>query len=220
MMTEQLKSFLNQTNKARYFILYSCVFIVIVFLGNHILLTDELYFTFFSESLSYEGISEFLEMSRQIEWIIYLIIPLYILMKIFLVAVCLSIGALAFDYNSHFNRMFHAALFSEFTFIIPPVLKLFWFGFIVNDYDLMDLQYFLPMSGINFVDPAQLDNWLIYPLQLLNVFEVLYCCSLAFMLKDILNRSFGDCLAFVFSTYGVGMIFWVILVMFLTVSLS
>lgn len=209
-----------EVNKAYYFLFYCFLSVTLIFLSNHILVTEDLYYSFFNEQMSFERISEFIAVSKRIEWVIYLIIPLYLLLKLFVVACCLSTGALLFGYNVNFSKFFYAALFADLVFIIAPILKLIWFGIISTEYSLTDLQYFLPLSALNLFDPSQLESWLVYPLQLLNIFEVLYWCSLAYHLKNILNKDFVSSLGFVASTYGVGLLLWVIIFMFLTVSLS
>ncbi|MFN7839937.1 MAG: hypothetical protein ACK5QG_18395, partial [Bacteroidota bacterium] len=62
--------------------------------------------------------------------------------------------------------------------------------------------------------------WLVYPIQLLNVFELLYWIALAWQLQEVLEKPFAESLGFVAKTYGVGLAVWVVVVMFLTVSIS
>jgi hypothetical protein len=119
-----------------------------------------------------------------------------------------------------FKKFFSAAITGEFVFLIPSFIKLLWFGFIKTNYTLQDLQYFSPLSAIGLFNPTELDPWFVYPIQLLNLFEVLYWVVLAYQLKPVLNEDFSGSLGFVGRTYGVGLVIWVILVMFLTVSIS
>lgn len=73
---------------------------------------------------------------------------------------------------------------------------------------------------INFFSHSELEPWLVYPIQLLNVFELLYWAVLAWQLQEVLKKSFPESLGFVMKTYGVGLTVWVVVVMFLTVSLT
>jgi hypothetical protein len=108
---------------------------------------------------------------------------------------------------------------AEFVFLIPTIFKLLWFLFIQTSYTLQDLQYFHPLSALSIFDPLSLEPWLVYPLQVLNIFEAIYWVVLACLLSkefpelDI-NRSMGV----VVGGYGTGLVIWVILVMFLTLT--
>ena len=122
--------------------------------------------------------------------------------------------------NSNYKHYFEILVKSEFIFLIPLAIKLFWFNIFHTSYTLQDLQYFSPLSVFSFFDPKEIDTWLVYPMQLFNVFELLYWLILAYLLKDVLGKGFKDSLGFVATTYGVGLFIWVVLVMFLIVNIS
>jgi hypothetical protein len=119
-----------------------------------------------------------------------------------------------------FKKFFTVAVYAEFIFLIPVVSKIIWFLFFDNDYTLKDLQYFSPLSAFSFLNPKEIEPWLVYPIQLLNLFELLYWLALAYQLKDVLGKSFKASLGFVAATYGVGLFIWVVLITFLIVTIS
>lgn len=133
---------------------------------------------------------------------------------------CFSIGAFLYGYENSFKTFFRITINAEFVFLIPIIIKIIWFSFFRTDYDLIDLKNFSPLSALDIAYQNSSELWYIYPLRLLNFFELAYWCILAYQLKDILNRDFAGSLGFVASTYGVGLLLWVIFVMFLTVSLT
>lgn len=181
----QIVTHLRNINKTHFFIIYTLASIVIIFASNHILITEDLYYDFFDQQMSFERITEFIDVSKRFEWITYIIIPIYLLVKFFIVAACLSVGVLLFGYNIDFKKLFHIALLADVIFIVPPIIKIFWFGVAFTDYNLTDIQYFFPLSAISLVNPKQVDGWLLYPLQMLNIFEFLYWIALALGLKII-----------------------------------
>ena len=111
-------------------------------------------------------------------------------------------------------------LLAEAVFLVPGIFKLFWFIFVQTNYTLSDVQMFYPLSVLNFFDPDSLDAWLIYPLQLINIFEVIYLFILAYGFYLATQSNYGMMLRLVVCTYGTGLFIWTIGVMFLTVSFS
>ncbi|NBA78875.1 hypothetical protein GOQ04_25205 [Emticicia sp. ODNR4P] len=111
-------------------------------------------------------------------------------------------------------------MLAEIPFLIVPVIKLFWFLFIQTHYDLNDLQYFFPLSALQLFDVQKLPSWQVYPLQLMNVFELIYWVLLAYWLKKLLNLSLNKSMEVVASSYGTGLLLWVVFITFLSLNLA
>lgn len=215
-----MEDILETTSFGRAFI-FLCLFsFLLIFSANYILISDNLFFETFGNQLSYERISHLIESNKKWSWVIYPITPILFLVKLFLVVICLSIGAFVFNVEIPIKSLFKIAVLGEFIFFIPSVIKLFWFGLYQTNYTLQDLHYFFPFSVFSLFDSTGIEPWLLYPLQLLNLFELLYLSFMAFQLKHLLKRNFLTSFGFVASTYGSGLLIWVILIMFLTVSQS
>jgi hypothetical protein len=118
-----------------------------------------------------------------------------------------------------FKRVLNVTIVAEFIFLVPAFIKLLWFLFVETNFTLRDLQYFYPLSALNMFEQEQLEPWLVYPLQVFNLFELIYWVVLAYLLSkefpelDV-NRSMGV----VVGSYGTGLVIWVLLVMFLTLT--
>ena len=184
------------------------------------LISDDLVYDSLINQLSYERISEILAVGKKWEWLSYVLLPLLLFFKVLFVVICFSIGTLILGVHSTSKKLFEIGVSAEFIFLIPSVLKLLWFLFVNTDYALQDLQLFSPLSLISLFNPTELDPWLVYPIQLLNVFELLYWIALAWQMQEGLEKPFAESLSFVAKTYGVGLAVWVVVVMFLTVSIS
>lgn len=204
----------------RVFIFLLIAYVTILIASDYVLISDELFFDFFGRQLSYESINEIIEKGKSWKWVMYLFLPAVVFLKLFLVSICFSIGGLVVGLESGYKTFFQVSVKSEFIFLIPTIIKLFWFSLYQTDYTLEDLQYFSPLSVFILFSPKEIEPWLAYPLQLLNVFELLYWFSLAYQLKEVLGKSFSGSWGFVAATYGVGLLVWLVLVMFLTVSIS
>ncbi|TDE18653.1 hypothetical protein [Dyadobacter psychrotolerans] len=183
------------------------------------LVSNSLYFNSLAEKLSYEQIQELLAKGKKWEWVGYILVLIVYIIKCLLVALCLTLGVFFVFNRFEFKRMFNIAVMAEFVFLIPTVFKLLWFLFIQTSYTLQDLQYFHPFSVLSIFDPLSLEPWLIYPLQVLNVFEAMYWVVLAYLLsKELPELDMNRSMTVVMSGYGTGLIIWVAFVMFLTLT--
>jgi len=167
-------------NITLYFILLCLSSILLTYAGKTLLISEDLYFQFFGDQLSYERITQIISMQEKWEWTSYVFVPVYYVVKIFLVSICIYIGAIIIAVDISFKKICQMALLAEAVFLVPGIFKLFWFIFVQTDYTLSDIQMFYPLSVLNFFDRDSLDVWLIYPLQLINVFEVIYFFTLAY----------------------------------------
>lgn len=197
--------------------LYACFQILV----ENILLTDDLVYDAFINQLSYERITEIINQSQKWRWFVYFLFPIYLLLKISLITFTFSIGLFILNLKTSYRQLFSIVIIAEFIFFIPYFIKLIWFLIFYSNYTLEDIKFFYPLSIFSLFDsPREIENWLFYPLQLLNFFELAFWCILAYQLRKILQSDFTTSLGFVASTYGVGLLLWVIFVMFLTVSLT
>jgi hypothetical protein len=202
------------------FLLLLFIYISLLVISDKLLISDGIYYDQFEEQFSVDLIEEVISESGKWKWFTYVFFLILILIKIFLVSACFSAGSFATGIDKGFKDFVRVSIRAEFLFLIPGVIKLFWFSVVKIDFTLQELQYFSPLSIFSLFNSEEIDSIVAYPLQLLNLFELAYWCVLAWQLKDILNRDFVGSLGFVASTYGVGLLLWVIFVMFLTVSLT
>jgi hypothetical protein len=67
---------------------------------------------------------------------------------------------------------------SEIVFVVASVIKLLWFIFFAGNYTLEDLSFFYPLSLINLFNRSEVASYWVYPLQIINIFQVLYALLL------------------------------------------
>lgn len=184
------------------------------------ILTEREIANFYSTQLSYEQIEQMLINQRKWEWLGYLFIPVFYLLKILLVTLCVYTGILLLNIKSlSWSKVFGAVVVADMIFLIPAIIKMVWFTF-QADYTLEDVQYFLPGSMLNIFEPKQLEQWLLYPIQSVNIWELLFFLALAFGLKKYLDDDFSRSMGLVVSTYGVGLVVWIVFVTFLTLNFT
>lgn len=119
-----------------------------------------------------------------------------------------------------FKPFFRVAIQAELVLLLPSLLKLLWFLFVQTDYSLQDLQFFYPLSLLNLFDAKAMSPYLLYPLQLANLFEVAYWFALAYGVSQLIEIPMPKAFGVVATSYGSGLLVWVVFIMFLTVSLS
>jgi hypothetical protein len=200
------------------FVVLIGVAITISLLTKIFLYTDALIYDSLAEQIVTKKIEDIIEQSHKWAWIGYVFIPIIYVIKFLLIALVLQTGFFFFERKVSFSIIFKAVMLAEIPFLIIPVIKLFWFLFIQTHYTLNDLQYFFPLSALQLFDVKSLPTWQIYPLQLFNVFELIYWVLLAYWLKRLLNISLNKSMEVVASSYGTGLLLWVVFITFLSLN--
>ena len=187
----------------------------------------DLLYQSYSEKLTTVQIEKVFAFQEKWRWISYALVPLLLLLKISLIASVLYIGTFFYSkVKVTFKQLFDAVIKAEFVFLLVSILKIVWFYFFQTNYTLEDLQYFYPLSALNIVGYQGLESWFIYPLQVLNLFELAYWLllsyfvgKLAFTEKDK-GKPMDLGFKIVASSYGSALLLWVVVVMFFTLNYS
>lgn len=212
--------------------LYLLIFLslIVVFLTEYLLKTNKIFFDFLTENYTKKEVLKVYALREKWDWISYAIIPLLLLIKTTLIASVIYIGTFFhIKIKVTFKQLFNEVVKAEFIFLGVSVLKIVWFYFFQTSYTLEDLQYFYPLSALNIVGYQGLEPWFIYPLQTLNLFELMYWLLLAYYIGKMASPTknkeknkypidFG--LKIVASSYGVALLLWVVVVMFFTLNYS
>lgn len=202
------------------FIIYCFFLATITYLVQSYLITSDVFHNSYAEQLSYDRIEEMIDGQNKYAWVGYAIVPLIYAIKFFLVSLCLLTGSMFFDIKLKFGEAYKIALLADIVFVIPMLIKVFWFLVIQKDYVLQDIQLFSPLSALNVFDAKSLGLLWFYPLQTLNLFELLYILSLGFWVFKFGAKSYEKGLNMVLASYVPGLIIWIVLVMFITLNLN
>ena len=200
----------------RLFLLIIIPTILITFLFDQLILTDELYFDYYEDQVSLGRIEVFLELKDNISWFSYVLLPLILLIKIILISSWLLCGSIIFGYKVSLKDLFKIALVAEFVMLIPTIYTFIDFTVIRDSFSLKDVHYSFPLSLIEVFD--NVDSWLVYPLKTLNLFEVAYLFVLVYGFYEIANFSFKKALYLVLPTYLIGLSIWLVFVVFLSLN--
>lgn len=203
------------------FLTLSISIIVLIEIANKVLNIRGLIYNSLGEQLTNEEIVKIFEFKDKWQWVGYAIAPVMTFLKTSLIASALYIGAFFFSKIAvSFKQLWGVVLSAEFVFLLVPLFKIIRFYFFQSNYTLEDIQYFYPLSALNIVGYKGLEPWLIYPFQVLNVFELVYWLILAYFIGKITETNMDRGLKIVTSSYGSALLLWVVVVMFFTLNYS
>ncbi len=204
----------------KYFLL--CFSLSLLNEGSIVLLQfDKLLYNSLAENLTSDQIENFFNLQKKWQWVGYLFVPIFILLKTCIIATVVYIGTFFFSKNDiTFKNIWNCIIQAEFLFLFVPVLKIVWFYFFQTNYTLEDIQYFYPLSALNITGYQGLDPWLIYPLQVLNLFELVYIVYLSYQIGQLTQTNTDNGLKIVGYSYVPALFLWVAVVMFFTLNYS
>ncbi|WP_396143760.1 hypothetical protein [Flavobacterium sp.] len=201
-------------------IILTIIAIITIKLGKYLLDFDNIIYKSFSSELSIKQIERFLFFQKKIELLNFILIPIIFMLKTSIISSVLSIGMFFNNNDNSFKKILNIVIKAEFIFLLMPILKIFWFYFFQTDYTLEDIQYFYPLSALNIIGYKELDSWLIYPLQTLNLFEVAYIIYLSYQIGDLTKTNADNGLKIVSYSYVPTLLLWVTVIMFFTLNYS
>ncbi len=210
-----------EVNHYYYFLALCALYALFTYLFQAYIFTEEIYFQAYQEQVSYDRIEALIQNNKRYAWLNYTLIPVLVSLKVFCVALCLFTGAFFFEYKLRFSKIFQVALVAEGVYLVPVFIKSFWFLVIAQDYTFEDISNFDYFSLLAVVGRENLEIWWTYILYSANIFELLYWLALAYGLRLLLPQAeYDDTLRLVLSSYGVGLLLWIVFICFLLVSLN
>ena len=221
-MTEvKSKSFIDRINT--WFIIGVIVlfYLFITLISNQYIFGEEVYVRSFSDKLSAQSIEAFLGV-RDKYWLWgYISIPIVIALKVSFTAICISIGAVLSKIEFKFKAIFKVALLAEVVFIVAQVLYLVNAFLHLDTLTLETAANYYPLTILSYFGTENVVQWLQYPLQTLNLFEVAYIAVIGWLLsKQWKEEDFVDSLAVVVPSYATGLLLWLVFVTFITLQVS
>jgi len=202
----------------RNFISLVVLSILLEWVSSIILNTESLFINSLVNEVTEQQFLEFLDFKKRWVWLGYFITPIVLFFKIIIISIVLEVGCFFFNKEIKYKAIINIVIKAEFVFLGVLLLKTIWFYVFQQEYTLEDLQNFYPLSGLNIIGYKSLQSWFIYPLQVLNLFEMAYWFILAYLLGKELKVSSNKGLAIVASSYGTSLVIWVASIMFLTLN--
>jgi hypothetical protein len=199
-----------------FLLIYSSLFILFSFFSNYILYDDALFYKSFGETLGIDRIDALIKQQKIFQKISYGFIPILLLLRAFYTSICLVTGALFSEQELNFKQCFNIAIKADIIFLFEIMVKINYFSIVeINSLQDINTRLFsiLQLVGVQ-------ETWMSYPLNILNIFELIYWILLALFFSNYTKKSFLSSMGFVAQTYILGLFLWVLLIMFIILNLT
>lgn len=202
-------------NKIYLFLLYVSVMLFVTFLQQEYVLLPELQNI---DIIGEDAKSRLIERFHQFRWLAYLVAPLLLLIRLCLVSVCLYLGDFFFSKMSgrKYKEWWDVALQAQVVMILYSLL-LCIVNVCTGTNSAMDITTY---TSLLFLAGNDIEPWVKMPLSAINVFEIVYWCVMSLCVRKLVGTNFGKSFKFVMSSYGVGYLFYIALLMFLMLYLA
>src|SRR5699024_6344882 len=178
--------------------------------------SEVIYYRSHSDQRTQQNIENLLGITSQYWWIDYLLTPVLLTFKVSYTTICISIGIILTNIDFKFKTIFKVALLAEVVFVLAQVSYLVNIFFHVDTLTLETAANYYPLTILSYFGSKNVVQWLQYPLQTLNLFEVAYMVVIAWLLSKHWKEDFMESLAVVVPSYATGLLLWLIFVTFIT----
>ena len=171
----------------------------------------------YSEILAYKRIEEMVERQHRLEWLTYILVPVIIAFKIFYFGCAQSIStAFAID-RFNLSKNLNIVLKSEIVFCLMLIARIIFIETFLKLQTLNDLSY-IPLSLINYINISNIPKFLIYPIQLVNIWELLYAGLSVLLIRNSYAISTVKSIKIFLLGYLPSLFLWVTIIIFLTIQ--
>ena len=196
-------------------LLYVSVMLIITFLQQEFVFLPELQNL---DIVGEDAKAQLLDRYQRMRWVSFLLVPVLLALRLSLVSLCIFIGSFFFTETNgkKFKDWWGVAMVAQSVLLAYSViLCALNIGFGANK--AMELTTY---TSLLFLGGEDVEPWISMPLVAVNVFEILYWVVMALLVGRLCGTRFGKSFKFVISTYGVGYLFYIALLMFLMLYLT
>ncbi|WP_138432189.1 hypothetical protein [Fodinibius saliphilus] len=214
-------SFLEKVDKKWIIFIFVCLaYMALRLVANTYIFTDQIFYRSYSDQLTQQSIEGLLNIRERIWWMDYVFQPVLLLIKFCFVSICISIGLVLSDIKFSFSLVFKSTLLAEIVFIMAQVLYLINLSFHLDTLTLETAASYYPLTMLSFFGTENVVQWLQYPLETLNLFEVAYMVVIGWLLSRQWEKDFSESMLVVIPSYITGLLLWLVFVIFITLQIS
>jgi len=197
---------------------FSLVYIFSAWWMQTSVLTDDVYYNTLGGKTNTDKIDSIIQLQHRIGLVSYILVPFELLVRVAAASFCLLTALFVTGRRLSTGTVIKIALFAETAFVAYALLKLVLLAFFHPINSLQELQAFAPLSLYSIANGAAIPDWLAYPLQTINLFEIAYWLILALGLRYYLREPLGKMLLLVLGSYGLGLVCWLTAIVFLILN--
>lgn len=134
---------------------------MLTFLSNKYILTDNLFYYSYGNQLTAKRIAHILSLKSNLEWLSYVIVSLSFIIKLSIITIVLYTGTILSNLEIELKNLFRIVLQAEFLFLFVFFIRIYWVYFFMTDVSLTKLEFFQPLSIINFFTMNEIPKWFI-----------------------------------------------------------
>ena len=196
--------------------------IFLVWLSKTLLINEIVFYNAFSDQLTYERSLKLFENMKKFSWISYAFTPIILLLKYSIISLVIYFGIVFYNVQNKISlrSVFKVVVASDLVFLVAGIFKFLWFYLFAGNYDLNDLGFFYPLSLINLFSKEEVEKIWVFPLQILNLFQVVYIFIVSFALNKVYLIEKSDSEKIVLVSYIPALVLWIALIMFLTIDFT
>ncbi len=188
-------------DKRLYFLILVIIFLVIRYLTNTLILESIPDY----ENVDQQGGLMFFHIFNLLN---YVWTPFALLWKFTVIAFLFWSIGLMIGYKANFKELWKFALVAEVIFIFPELLRLLVYMNPSGNVTYLDIQNFEPLSALWLVGPGNVEDKYLYPLSVLNIFELIYGAVWVLGYHTISRRSLEESTLVVLIAYFLPLLIW------------
>ncbi|QJD95966.1 hypothetical protein HH214_08795 [Mucilaginibacter robiniae] len=186
---------------------------VLIFVTNRHILTPQFYAASGQPLSGTPGREA--EVYAHLQYRIYLLSITFLTLKTALIALVLYTALYLADHCVQYTQVLLMIIRAEYIFLLPALIKLWWFPIRYPHGLLTDWHHLYVLSLLS-VCPDVPADWA-YPLQTLNLWEILYCLALAWGVRRLSRLTYRRSLRLIACSYVPALLIWIVAVSFCTI---
>jgi len=193
---------------------------LITYVTKEFVLTDSLMYNSLYGLLPEQYIDRAIAFHRKWAWVSYALLPVILTFKWLFVSAFIATGIVIMGYNVSFKKIFKTTMACEGLFVTVGIANFIVLLF-SNAQNLEEMQRFnlVSMLSIGYlIQGIEGLEWLVAPLQSLNVLQIIFVFALSLGISVVLNEKFGKSLTLVSKSYGAALFIWIVLMAYISVS--
>lgn len=155
---------------------------------------------------------------RKTRWLSFAFPPIILAIRLSLVSICLFLGSFFFSEMNgvQYSKWWKVAISAQSVMLVYSCI-LCIINICTGENRAMEISSSISLLCLAREDTA---TWIKIPLSAFNIFEIAYWCVLSLCVGKLVGTNFSKSFKFVMSSYGVGYLFYIALLMFLMLYLA
>lgn len=197
-----------------YLIFLTLTYLVLGFINHNLILTEDFYYDYLYGQVDNSRLDEVVTKTKSFSKFKIIWEPLSALLSVIGISFCINLGLMQQEDKISFGDVFRVVLISYCVFLVPNFIRIFFFigetGFTLaefNNYSIGSLSFLLSEDD---------SYWLQYIVRTFNVFEIIFWGLLVLGIKEITGWHRDSSIRLVLVSYGLGLMFWMTVHLYLT----